>query len=362
MIPVTKPFLPPQNDYKSIIDGIWERQCLTNMGPLSLDLENKLKEHLSVKHLLFVTNGTIALQLAIKALELKGEIITTPFTYVATSSSIVWEGCTPVYVDIDKNSLNIDSTKIESAITEKTTAIIATHVYGNPCDVEAIKMIADKYNLKVIYDGAHAFGVKINGTSIFNYGDISTCSTHATKLFHTSEGGFVVTKDLSLLKKMTYMRNFGHNSPEKYHGLGINGKNSEFHAAMGLANLNFIDSIHNNRKVITERYNLKLNNFKSVQPIWHKNSSSNYAYYPIVFESESILLKCIEYLNANKIFGRRYFYPSLASSLPYTESIALKNTDSISKRIFCLPLYHDLCIGKVDLICKILFKAQNNLI
>ena len=360
MIPVVKPFLPPKEEYDFLLQGIWSRQWLTNMGPLSVELEKKLKKYLNVNDLLFVTNGTIALQLAIKALDLKGEIITTPFTYVATTSSIVWEGCTPIYVDIDKNSLNIDSSKIEAAITEKTTAIMATHVYGNPCDVEAIQKIADKYQLKVIYDAAHAFGVKINGTSIFNFGDISTCSTHATKLFHTSEGGFVVTKDLNLLKKMTYMRNFGHDGPEKYHGLGINGKNSEFHAAMGLANLNFIDSIHERRKKITEHYNLKLKKFKVVQPLWHKNSSSNYAYYPIVFETEALLLKCIEYLNENEIFGRRYFYPSLASSLPYIKSKVLKHTDSISKRIFCLPLFYDLTIDEVDLICTLLFRVQNS--
>ena len=330
------------------------------MGPLSNELENKLKEHLNVKHLLFLTNGTIALQLAIKALALKGEIITTPFTYVATSSSIVWEGCTPVYVDIDKNSLNIDPTKIEAAITEKTTAIMATHVYGNPCDVEAIKRIAEKYDLRVIYDGAHAFGVNINGTSIFNYGDISTCSTHATKLFHTVEGGFVVTKDLNLLKKMNYMRNFGHDGPENYHGLGINGKNSEFHAAMGLVNLTFINDIHHQRKKITEHYNLKLKNFKGTNPLWNKKSANNYAYYPLVFQSETLLLKCMKLLSLNNIFGRRYFYPSLSSSLPYTTTISLKNTDSISKRILCLPLYHSLSIDEVDLICKILLQVQNS--
>ncbi|MBT8301170.1 MAG: DegT/DnrJ/EryC1/StrS family aminotransferase, partial [Maribacter sp.] len=175
MIPVTLPFLPPKEDYYSLLNGIWKRQWLTNMGPLASDLEMGLKDRLDVNHLLFVTNGTIALQLAIKALGLEGEIITTPFTYVATTSSIVWEGCSPVFVDIDKESLNIDATKIEAAITEKTSAIMATHVYGNPCDVDAIQKIADTHNLKVIYDGAHAFGVKVNGDSVFNYGDISTC-------------------------------------------------------------------------------------------------------------------------------------------------------------------------------------------
>src|SRR5690554_100793 len=204
MIPVTKPFLPPLEEYKKYIDGIWQRQWLTNMGPLASELEMKLKEHLKVKHLLFVTNGTVALQMAIKALDLKGEIITTPFSFVATTSSIVWEGCTPVFVDIDKHSLCIDPTKIEEAITENTTAILATHVYGNPCDVVAIEKIAKKHNLKVIYDGAHAFGVQVKGKSVFEYGDISTCSLHATKLYHSGEGGFVVTNDAELLKKIAH--------------------------------------------------------------------------------------------------------------------------------------------------------------
>src|SRR5690554_2872516 len=204
MISITKPFLPPQEEYNKYLKGIWQRQWLTNMGPLSSELEMKLKSHLNVNHLLFVTNGTVALQMAIKALDLKGEIITTPFSFVATTSSIVWEGCTPVFVDIDSESLNIDVTKIEEAITEKTSAILATHVYGNPCDVVAIEKIAKKHNLKVIYDGAHAFGVQINGKSVFEYGDISTCSLHATKLYHSGEGGFVVTNDAELLKKIAH--------------------------------------------------------------------------------------------------------------------------------------------------------------
>jgi dTDP-4-amino-4,6-dideoxygalactose transaminase len=360
MIPVTKPFLPPKEDYDLLLDGIWKRQWLTNMGPLASDLEMKLKQHLNVKHLLFVTNGTVALQLAIKALDLSGEIITTPFTYVATTSSIVWEGCKPVYVDIDPNSLNIDPTKIEAAITEKTTAIVATHVYGNPCDVEAIQKVADKHKLKVIYDAAHAFGVTIDGNSIFEYGDISTCSTHATKLFHTNEGGFLVTKNAELVKILAYMRNFGHDGPDKFQGLGINGKNSEFHAAMGLANLPYIDAIHNQRKKLTERYNLKLKNFKGTQPLWHNKSVANYAYYPIVFESETLLLKCMNTLKVNEIFGRRYFYPSLAASLPYTKTKDIENTDNIAKRIFCLPLYYNLTIEEVDLICRLILRELNN--
>ena len=360
MIPVTLPFIPPKEDYDILLHGIWTRQWLTNMGPLASDLEMKLKEHLGVEHLLFVTNGTVALQMAIKALDLKGEIITTPFTYVATTSSIVWEGCTPVFVDIDSKSLNIDPTKIEAAITAKTSAIVATHVYGNPCDVVAIEKIANKHKLKVIYDAAHAFGVQVNGTSIFNFGDISTCSLHATKLFHSGEGGLVITKEPKLLKEMAHMRNFGHDGPEKFYNLGINGKNSEFHAAMGLANLNYIQAIHDKRKLLTDRYDEKLKNFNAIKPLWHKDSKSNYAYYPIVFDNEGLLLKCIDLLKINEIFGRRYFYPSLSYSLPYLESKPLKWADDISKRVFCLPLYFNLTLEEVDMICRLLLRVQNN--
>lgn len=360
MIPVTKPFLPPQEEYNKIMSGIWQRNWLTNMGPLSSELEMKLKEHLGVNHLLFVTNGTVALQMAIKALNLKGEIITTPFSFVATTSCIVWESCRPVFVDIDQSTLNIDVTRIEDAITDNTSAILATHVYGNPCDVIAIEKIAVKYNLKVIYDGAHAFGVKVNGKSIFEYGDISTCSLHATKLYHSTEGGLVVTKDKNLLKKLAYIRNFGISGFDTFAELGINGKNSEFHAAMGLVNLNHIRNIHNKRKEIVDRYNDNLRGLKAYRPDWHFQASENYAYYPVVLETEELLLKIKSVLDNNEIFTRRYFYPSLADSLPYLEPKAFLVTDTISRRILCLPLYHDLTIEEVDLICRLILRVQNN--
>lgn len=360
MILVNRPFLPPQEVYQSYLDGIWKRQWLTNMGPLSSDLEIKLKERLKVDHLLFVTNGTVAIQMAIKALDLKGEIITTPFSFIATTSSIVWESCKPIFVDIDEHSLNIDANKIEAAITENTSAILATHVYGNPCDVEKIEEIAKKHNLKVIYDAAHAFGVEVNGKSIFEYGDISTCSLHSTKLFHSIEGGLVITKDAELLKKLAYVRNFGFDGPEKFAELGINGKNSEFHAAMGLANLQFIDKISEKRKALTERFDEKLKNLKARRPVWHKDSENNYSYYPIVFESEELLLKCVNELQRHEIFTRRYFYPSLATAVPYVEPQHLPITDDISRRVLCLPLYYDLTFEEVDLIVRMLLRTQNN--
>jgi len=360
MIPVTKPFLPPQVEYEKYLKGIWQRQWLTNMGPLASDLEMKLKSFLDVKHLLFVTNGTLALQMAIKALDLHGEIITTPFSFVATTSSIVWEGCTPVFVDIDEKTLNIDAEKIEKAITEKTSAILATHVYGNPCDVDLIERIAKKHKLKVIYDGAHAFGVKVNERSIFEYGDISICSLHATKLYHSGEGGLVITKDPVLLKKIALIRNFGFSGPESFVELGINGKNSEFHAAMGLVNLKYIMNIHEKRKLLTECYDNNLKKLHAIKPLWNSHASMNYAYYPLVFESEELMFRCIEKLKLNEIFTRRYFYPSLANTLPYLKSINLEVTDDISKRIICLPLYFDLTIEEVELICRVMLRVQNN--
>lgn len=360
MIPVTRPFLPPQEEYLLLIDGIWKRQWLTNMGPLASELEMNLKEYLKVKHLLYVTNGTVALQMAIKALGLTGEIITTPFSFVATTSSIVWEGCTPVFVDIDEKSLNIDASKIEEAITDRTKAILATHVYGNPCDVEMIEKIANKYKLKVIYDGAHAFGVQVNGKSIFEYGDISTCSLHATKLYHTIEGGLIITKDANVLKKLASIRNFGIAGFDSFDELGINGKNSEFHAAMGLINLKHIQTIHNKRKVLTERYNTLLQNFKAYRPLWHDNSSVNYAYYPLVLESEQLLIRIKSFLDSHEIFTRRYFYPSLASTLPYLQPQEFDVTDMVANRVLCLPLYYDLTFEEVDLICRLMLRVQNN--
>jgi dTDP-4-amino-4,6-dideoxygalactose transaminase len=360
MIPVNKPFLPEKLEYENFLKGIWQRQWLTNMGPLASDLEMKLKNHLNIEHLLFVTNGTVALQMAIKALSLKGEIITTPFSFIATTSSIVWESGKPVFVDIDLDSLNIDVSKIEAAITDKTSAILATHVYGNPCDVNAIERIAKKYNLKIIYDAAHAFGVNVNGKSIFEYGDISTCSLHATKLYHSIEGGLITTNDSGLLKRLSSIRNFGFNGSEAFDELGINGKNSEFHAAMGLANLDYIQDINFKRKALSERYWKNLEGLKLRKPTWHKDSENNYAYFPIIFENEVLMLKIMEYLKAHEIFTRRYFYPSLANKLPYLPSQSMPVADNLSKCVLCLPLYFDLTFEEVDLITRLIRRVFNN--
>lgn len=359
MIPVTKPFLPPIEEYQSYIHGIWQRNWLTNNGPLVNELELKLKEYLNVPHLLYLNNGTIALQIAIKALGLRGEIITTPFSYVATTSSIVWEGCNPVFADIDPGTLNIDPDKIEALITRETTAILATHVYGNPCAIDRISDIANRHNLKVIYDAAHCFGTKYKGKSVFRFGDIATTSFHATKLFHTVEGGAVFTESPELTQKMARLRNFGHDGPEKFAEVGINGKNSEIHAAMGLCVLPHIDKILSERKELVLYYQNRLQNLNKTDIKVTENVDYNYAYYPIVLPSEVILEKSIKELNLNNIFPRRYFYPSL-SKLHYVKQTPTPISDDISSRVICLPLYSGLTKEEIDFVCRILLRIQNN--
>ncbi len=287
-------------------------------------------------------------------------MITTPFSYVATTSTIVWEGCEPVFVDIDRKSLNIDPALIEAAITDKTTAIVATHVYGNPCDVEAIDKIAKKHNLKVIYDGAHAFGVKYKGRSIFEYGDISTVSFHATKVFHTIEGGGVISNDPELIKLMARLRNFGHLGPEAFDGIGINGKSSEFHAAMGLANLKHIDKILASRKEQVLAYNASLSTLKITRPEILKGAEWNYSYYPVVFDSEEQMLESFKVLTTNLIYPRRYFFPSLSALNYVNNRHDTPICDDICSRVLCLPLYHSLRKEEIDFIARLLLRVQNN--
>jgi dTDP-4-amino-4,6-dideoxygalactose transaminase len=356
MINVTKPFLPPQEEYEKLLKGIWKRNWLTNNGPLVNELELKLKEYLNVPHLLFLNNGTIALQIAIKALDLKGDILTTPFSYVATTSSIVWEGCKPIFVDIDPKTFNINPNLIEASITPNTSAILATHVFGNPCDIDSIDKIAKKHSLKVIYDAAHCFGTKYKGKSVFEYGDIATTSFHSTKLFHTIEGGAVFTQSSDLTYKMSYLRNFGHNGPESFDGVGINGKNSEFHAAMGVVNLNHIEAIMNSRKEQSLRYNKWLLQLDLKGIHLDSKAEFNYAYFPILFKDEQTVIKVISNLNANRIFPRRYFYPSLNTINVY-HSDPMPVSEDLSKRILCLPLYYDLSLEEIDYICRVILRS-----
>jgi dTDP-4-amino-4,6-dideoxygalactose transaminase len=328
---------------------------LTNNGPLVGELESRLKEYLGLPYLSYLGNGTIALQLAIKALELKGEIITTPFSYVATTSAIVWEGCMPVFVDIDPETFNIDPTKIEASITPNTSAILATHCFGNPCGVEAIDSIAKKHNLKVIYDAAHCFGTLYKGQTIFSWGDISTTSFHATKLFHTIEGGAIFAKDEELNKKIAWMRNFGHHGPEKFYGVGINGKNSEVHAAMGLVNLKHIEEILGARKRQSFIYDSYLGSTSLRKPKIYDSTSFNFAYYPVVFNFAEEMLRVKTALEEHGIYPRRYFYPSL-SSLNYIKNVPTPISDDIASKILCLPIYHDLLESDQQRVCNIILR------
>lgn len=350
---VTKTFLPPQSEFQEILTPSWEKAWITNRGELVKSLEDKLKNYLSVPYILATTNGTLPLQIAIKALGLSGEIITTPFSYVATTSSIVWEGCTPAFVDIHPEYLTIDETKIEAAITPKTTAILATHVFGNPCNVDAIADIAKKHNLKVIYDAAHCFGVTYKGNSIFEYGDISTCSFHATKLFHTGEGGAIFTNDEDLQNKLFYHHNFGHKGKEDFQGIGINAKMSELQAALGLAILPYMDSIKGGRENAVNFYDDILNFKKLNKIVFRNNIEWNFSYYPIIFESVEVLERVVNRLNSENIFPRRYFFPSL-NTLTYTNYQKCEYSEDISERILCLPLFADILKGDIERICKII--------
>lgn len=353
MINVTKTFFPPIEEYQQQLERVWKNQWLTNRGELLLELEEKVKKYLSVSNIIIMTNGTIPIQIALKVLGKGGEIITTPFSYVATTSSVVWENCQPVFVDIDPEFLTIDETKIEAAITSKTTAILATHVFGNPCNIEAIEAIAQKNNLKVIYDAAHCFGVTYKGRSIFDYGDVSICSFHATKLFHTGEGGALFCNDADLNHKMFYSHNFGHNGQLEFHGLGINGKISELQAAMGLSVLPYIGQIIQSRKEAVSFYAETLD-FNQLQQLKvRQNTQWNYSYYPILLQSEVQLLKVQKALNEAGIFPRRYFYPSL-NTIDYIKGSVMPVSEDVSSRILCLPLYAGLVQEELNLITSII--------
>lgn len=345
MIPVNRPFLPPIEEYEALVQDIYKRNILTNDGPLLQQLEQELAEFLGVKHLAVVSNGTMALQIAIKSLNLTGKVITTPFSYVATVSSLVWEGCEPVFVDIEPHGYNINVSAIEKAITEDVTAILATHCFGFPCDVEAIEAIAEKHNLKVVYDGAHAIGSEVNGRSVFHFGDITTSSLHATKLIHSIEGGLLTTPDEALIRKIKQMRNFGHDGAHHFNEVGINGKSSEFHAAMGLTNLKHVNSIFNRRYNQCLAYNEALSGADLILPDVN-DIGWNRAYYPLLFPEESICIHAMKTLESQGISSRRYFYPSL-NQVNLWPTASCKTAERTSRRILCLPLYHTLTLEEI---------------
>lgn len=351
---VTQPSLATIEEFTDLLKGVWERGILTHNGPLVQKLENEISKKLNLKHFVTVTNGTLAIQMAIKALEIKGEIITTPFTWVATLSAIQWEGCTPVFCDIDEETLNIDPKKIEEKITDKTVAIMPVHVFGNPCDVKAIEAISKKYGLKVIYDAAHALGSTYNGKSLLEFGDISATSFHATKLFNTAEGGGCITTDILLFEKLKRIRFFGHNDAKDIVEEGFNGKLTEVHAALGLANLKYYDLVLKDRKTKYFNYKEALKEIPNVSFQSLNLGEPNYSYFPIIFNSEEQLLKIEKALNNEKIYPRRYFYPSVNTFDAIVKYDSMPIAEDVAKRILCLPLYLNLENEAVNKIINII--------
>ncbi len=351
---VTQPTLAPLEEVTDLLKGVWESGIMTHNGPLVQRLEKEVGEKLGVKNVVSCVNGTIALQMAIRALELKGEIITTPFTFIATSNSILWENCTPVFVDIDSETFNIDPAKIEEKITYHTVAIMPVHVFGNACDIEAIDIIAKKHNLKVIYDAAHAMCVNYKGRSIFDYGDISTTSFHATKLFGTAEGGAVFTTNDELDQKLRRIRFFGFENHADIVEDGTNGKMTEVHAAVGLANLNYLDAALEDRINKYMYYKENLSSVLSVSFQKINGDACNYSYFPILFNTEKDCLKVIAALNAEDIYPRRYFYPSINTFNRLFPYVHMSVSEDIASRILCLPLYYSLEMIDVDKIINII--------
>jgi dTDP-4-amino-4,6-dideoxygalactose transaminase len=339
-INVTSPFQPPKHDLLAKIEQIYQKRHYTNHGPLYTEL-NQLLESRSSLHHAYVSNGTISLQLLLKSLGCSGEIVTTPFSYVATTNAILWEGGTPVFADIDPKTCNADPEAVERAIGPNTKGILLTHVYGIPCDVEALEKIAEKHGIWLVFDAAHAFDVKYKGKSLFSYGTAASASYHATKIFHTVEGGGIYSKDETLIKSVRQLMNFGHTSPETFDVPGINAKNSEFHAAMGLSVLPHMEYIIARRKAISERYDAQLPKGLS-RPLIPAETEYNYAYYPVFFQDEKSLLDTKAELEKEGIGTRRYFYPSL-NTLPYLSSTQpCPVAEDIASRVLCLPLYPDL--------------------
>lgn len=351
-INVTKTFLPNLADYADMLKDVWETRWLTNRGKLTEKLEQNIKDTYKTVSLLALNNGTTPIQFALKALP-TGEIITTPFTYIATSASIKWEGHTPIFVDIDPMTWTINPSLIEERITPNTRAILATHVFGNPCAIEELLEIAAKHNLELIFDAAHAFGVTYKGQSIFNFGDVSTCSFHATKLFHTGEGGAYFSKHEHKMREAFLQHNFGHIDNLNFEGVGINGKLSELQAAMGLAVLPEIPKLIEMRKKVSGHYLSELNLERFTTLKIRENTVWNHSYFPVLLSDEKELISKEHLLNSVNIFPRRYFYPSL-NTLQFLNPNACTISEDIASRILCLPIYHDLKESQQDRIIKLM--------
>lgn len=349
---VTKTYLPPFEEYQQYLQKIWASGWITNNGEMVRELESQLKSYLGTEHFHFASNGTIVLQMAIKALGISGKIITTPFSYVATVNSIIWENCEPVFADIDPHTLCINPESVKQLMNDEVKAILSTHVYGIPCDVEALDNIAQQYGIPVIYDAAHAFGTEYKNKSLLQYGSFSTLSFHATKLFHTVEGGGIVSANAELAQKIRLYRSFGHIN-EDYFSVGVNAKNSEFHAAMGLCLLPKVKGFITQRKEIAQWYDSLLDLSKITRPSIPANTKYNFAYYPVIFESEKVLLKVMDALKEGDIIPRRYFYPSL-NQLPFVTYQSCPVSEDISRRVLCLPFYPQLEKNDVERISGII--------
>ena len=356
MINVTKTYLPDKDKYKKYIDQIYESGWITNYGPMVQKLEKKLAAYLGVKNLILVSNGTVALEIAYRTLELKDDVVTTPFSFVATTSSIITNGMNPIFADINPKSLNIDPKNIQTKITNNTTGIVPVHVFGNACEIDKIDIIAKENNLKVIYDAAHAFNVNYKKQSILNYGDISTLSFHATKIFHSIEGGALIINDAKLVDKARYLINFGIKNKEEIPELGTNAKMNEFEAAMGLCILEEIEELNKKREVVYKLYKNELENYVNF-PEQNKYSTQNYSYFPIILENEEVLKKIEKDLSNEKIFARRYFYPSLDTLKYINPPQYNKISRNIASRILCLPMHSLLKASEVKKICLIIKKS-----
>ena len=355
---ITRPFLPPLNELLPYLEQIWANRQLTNCGPFHEQLEQELCEYLGVEHISLFTNGTLALVAALQAMRISGEVITTPFSFVATAHSLLWNGIKPVFVDIDPDTLNLDPAKIEAAITPQTTAILPVHVYGHPCDTKRIQNIADTYGLKVIYDAAHAFGVEDEGGSILRHGDLSILSFHATKVFTTFEGGAIISPDEKTKKRIDYLKNFGFADEVTVVAPGINGKMNEFQAAVGLAQLKGIDNVLAEREAIDHRYRELLANIRGIRCVpLPPSRRHNFSYFPILVETNYPLSRDQLYakLREHEIYVRRYFYPLISEfpmyrALPSAKVANLAVASDISSKVICLPIYP----GMPDDVIKIL--------
>ena len=363
---VTKAILPPIEEYIAEISSLWESHWLTNMGAKHQELQKNLTQYLDVNHIDLLTNGHMALELTLQAMNLQGEVITTPFTFASTTHAIVRNGLDPVFCDIRPDDFTIDSEKIENLITDRTCAIMPVDVYGNVCNVEAIDRIAKKYELKVIYDDAHAFGVKYKGRGIGNYGDASCFSFHATKVFNTIEGGAVTFKDPSLQKHLYELKNFGIHGPEEVSAVGANAKMNEFCAAMGICNLRHMDEVILKRKAVVERYRERLSDVNGLQlNVIQKDVESNYAYFPIVIDEKafgSSREEVMQHLEMHNVMVRKYFYPLTSSYTAFHKKYDVLKTPvalRISKRVLTLPLYPDLSIKDVDRICDLVLQCKS---